>query len=71
MNGKFPLALPTGTVLAGQYIIETVLGQGGFGITYEAKDHKTDERVAVKEFFPDAMATRTNQITVSAFSGER
>lgn len=71
MNEKFPLALPAGTVLAGQYIIETVLGQGGFGITYEAKDHKTGERVAVKEFFPDAMATRTNQLAVSAFSGER
>lgn len=71
MNEKYPLALPEGTVLAGQYIVEKVLGQGGFGITYEAKDHKTGERVAVKEFFPDAMATRTNQTTVSAFSGEK
>lgn len=71
MNEKYPLALPAGTVLAGQYIIERVLGQGGFGITYEAKDHKTGERVAVKEFFPDAMATRTNQTTVQPFSGEK
>ena len=45
MNEKYPLALPEGTVLAGQYIVERVLGQGGFGITYEAKDHKTGERV--------------------------
>ena len=58
MNEKYPLALPEGTVLAGQYIVEKVLGQGGFGITYEAKDHKTGRRVAVKEFFPDAMARR-------------
>lgn len=71
MNEKYPLALPEGTVLAGQYIVEKVLGQGGFGITYAAKDHKTGERVAVKEFFPDAMATRTNQTTVSPFSGEK
>lgn len=71
MNEKYPLALSEGTVLAGQYIIEKVLGQGGFGITYEAKDHKTGQKVAVKEFFPDAMATRTNQTTVQAFSGER
>ena len=71
MNEKYPLALPEGSVLAGQYIIEGVLGQGGFGITYEARDHKTGDRVAVKEFFPDSMATRTNQTTVSAFSGER
>ena len=71
MNEKYPLALPEGTVLAGQYIVERVLGQGGFGITYEAKDHKTGERVAVKEFFPDAMATRTDQTTVMPFSGEK
>ena len=71
MNEKYPLALPEGTVLAGQYIVERVLGQGGFGISYEAKDHKTGERVAVKEFFPDAMATRTDQTTVMPFSGEK
>ncbi|MBR3040912.1 MAG: protein kinase [Lachnospiraceae bacterium] len=70
MNDKYPLALPVGTVLAGQYIIEKILGQGGFGITYEAVDHKTNEKVAVKEFFPDTLATRT-QSTVTAFSGER
>lgn len=71
MNEKYPLALPEGTVLAGQYVVEKVLGQGGFGITYGAIDHKTGERVAVKEFFPDAMASRTNHTTVSPFSGER
>ncbi|MBR5421888.1 MAG: protein kinase [Lachnospiraceae bacterium] len=67
---KYPLALPQGTVLAGQYIIERVLGQGGFGITYAATDHKTGERVAVKEFFPDSMATRS-ATTVLPFTGER
>lgn len=67
---KYPLALTQGSVLAGQYVIEKVLGQGGFGITYKAVDHKTGQAVAVKEFFPDSMATRT-QTTVTAFSGER
>ena len=71
MNEKYPLALNEGTVLAGQYIIEKVLGQGGFGITYQARDHKTNQKVAVKEFFPDAMATRTQATTVMPFSGER
>ena len=70
-NEKYPLALPQGTILAGQYVIEQVLGQGGFGITYKATDHKTGQSVAVKEFFPDSLATRTTVTTVSAFSGAR
>ena len=70
MNEKFPLALAEGTVLAGQYIIEKALGQGGFGITYKAKDYKTGQSVAVKEFFPEALATRSNT-TVVPFTGER
>lgn len=70
MEGKYPLALPKGTILAGQYIIESVLGQGGFGITYKATDYKTKGFVAIKEFFPESMATRTGT-TVSPFSGER
>ncbi len=70
-NELYPLALPLETVLAGRYVIQKVLGQGGFGITYQALDHKTDERVAVKEFFPDAMVTRTMQTTVMPFSGEK
>lgn len=70
MDEKFPLALPGGTILAGQYIIDKALGQGGFGITYRATDHKTNERVAVKEFFPDTLAYR-EMTTVISYPGER
>lgn len=70
MEDKYPLALPKETILAGQYIIESVLGQGGFGITYKATDYKTKGFVAIKEFFPESMSTRTGT-TVSPFSGER
>ena len=68
---KYPLALPAGSILYGRYIIGKVLGQGGFGITYLAQDFQTKELVAIKEYFPDTMATRTNTITVTAFTGER
>lgn len=70
MDEKFPLALPEGTILAGQYMIEKVLGQGGFGITYRAIDHKTNQKVAVKEFFPDTLAYR-EMTTVISYPGER
>lgn len=70
MEENYPLALPQGTILAGQYIIDQVLGQGGFGITYKATDHKTGQKVAVKEFYPEALATRTRTM-VTAFSGEK
>jgi len=71
-EGKYPLALPHGSILNGQYIVGRVLGQGGFGITYLALDHTLKTKVAVKEFLPEGMATRMPGTTlVSAYSGER
>lgn len=70
-RNDYPQALPFGSILNGRYITGRVLGQGGFGITYVAKDHKTKSLVAIKEFFPDAMAVRTSAISVSPYSGER
>ena len=67
---KYPQALLPGSVLAGQYIIDKVLGQGGFGITYRATDHRTGAKVAVKEFFPDTLAFR-EMTTVCSYPGER
>lgn len=70
IDEKFPLALPSGTVLAGQYTIDEAIGQGGFGITYKATDYKTKEKVAIKEFFPDVLAYREGT-SVSSYPGER
>lgn len=64
MASKHPHnALPAGYRL-GEYAIESVLGHGGFGITYLAQDTKLSSRVAVKEYFPRAFASRTGQSTI-------
>ena len=68
---RHPHALPYGTVLGGRYISGKVLGQGGFGITYLALDHKTGKVAAVKEFFPDTMAGRGQGNSVVPFTGQR
>ena len=60
-----PDALPAGTALIGTYAVESVLGQGGFGITYRCHDQMLDRRVAVKEFFPSG-CRRHNAEVVAA-----
>ena len=66
-DGDYYLALPRGTMLF-EYRIESVLGQGGFGITYLAVDTLLDEQVALKEFFPNENAIRTKDLSARAKS---
>ena len=61
------IALPPGTML-GKYRLETVLGQGGFGITYRARDSALERPVAIKEYLPSDMAVRIDGTTVRAKS---
>lgn len=54
--------LATGTTLQqGRYTIKRVLGQGGFGITYEGIQDGLNRRVAIKEFFMGSFCTRNNK----------
>jgi len=61
----YPEALPALTHLH-WYVLERVLGQGGFGITYLAKDTNLDQRVAIKEYLPVEFATRLPDSSVRA-----
>ena len=42
----------------GKYRIESVLGQGGFGITYLAEQTGLNRKVAIKEFFMKDLCNR-------------
>jgi len=49
--------LPAGTILH-EYQILSMLGSGGFGVTYLAQDLNLDCKVAIKEFFPASFVRR-------------
>lgn len=53
-------------VQVGEYRLQGVVGEGGFGIVYKARDLSLDRVVAVKEFMPATLAGRmsSNQIHV-------
>src|SRR5882724_4958715 len=48
----------------GRYEIVSILGQGGFGITYRARDDQLHREVAIKEYLPSALAIRQDGVTV-------
>ncbi len=50
-------ALPLGSMLM-EYRLDSVLGAGGFGITYLAHDTNLEKDVAIKEYLPGAAAVR-------------
>lgn len=60
------------TILQGKYLVGSVLGEGGFGITYVGLDINLEIRVAIKEFYPNGYATRESNVTteITAYSGQ-
>lgn len=59
---------PNTTLKGGQYRIERMLGQGGFGNTYVGINAAFEEKIAIKEFFMQGINDRdekTGSVTVS------
>jgi serine/threonine protein kinase len=60
-------ALPVGTRVL-EFEVERLLGEGGFGIVYLARDDTLHRRVALKEYLPSAFASRGSGLTVHVTS---
>jgi serine/threonine protein kinase len=59
--------LPLGHRLQ-EYVIEGLIGEGGFGIVYLARDTQLGRVVALKEYMPSSLATRGDSHQVSVRS---
>ena len=79
MSGdKLSHTLPIGYELNSRYHIESVLGEGGFGVTYKAtrilSDNAHPTFVAIKEYYPSGIAARKmhgdNPYYVTHFDGK-
>jgi serine/threonine protein kinase len=62
VDNLIPLAV--GTQLQ-EFVVERVIGIGGFGIVYQAHDSLLRRTVAIKEYMPTSMASRGDGATVS------
>jgi serine/threonine protein kinase len=66
--------LPMGQTLSdgtNNYTVEKILGSGGFGITYLAKDEKLGRKVAIKEYYPGEFAGRDTTRSVVPITADQ
>ncbi len=59
--------MPVGQALQ-EYVIEGLIGEGGFGIVYLARDTRLDRVVALKEYMPTNLAQRGSDRSVAVRS---
>ncbi|HJS03241.1 MAG TPA: serine/threonine-protein kinase, partial [Variovorax sp.] len=59
--------LPIGSRLA-EFEVTRIVGQGGFGVVYEAWDPTLERVVAIKEYLPSSLSTRQGDGTVTPLS---
>ena len=57
------MVLPLGTKLNDKIIIGRVMGKGGFGVTYLGYDLRMEKTIAVKEYYPNGIAYRSQSGT--------
>lgn len=69
---KQPHYLTPGTLLGNRFLVGTVIGAGGFGITYKCFDTTLGVTVAVKEFYPAGLVNRApGERRVGLLSGDK
>lgn len=67
-----PHYLTPGTILWNRFIVGTVIGTGGFGITYKCFDTTLGVTVAAKEFYPAGLVNRApGECRVGLLSGDK
>jgi hypothetical protein len=69
-DGEDAATLPAGTQV-GAYVLEAVLGSGGFGITYRARHATLNKQFALKEYFPHQFCYRQQGLVAPGRSASR
>ena len=64
------LPLKSGTSVD-QYLVEGVIGGGGFSIVYRCFDTRNSESVVLKEYFPNQLSRRVGNDTIEPVSEKR